>query len=161
MRQREQKGFVFKAGNFWWLKYRDTVMENGQLIRKQVNHRLEAVDPADRRLKRAPQRVLDAAKVFLLPLNTHTLTPESTQNLSEFVDSVYFPYAEGEKRASTLKTDRSRWQRHLKPYCEGIRLRDFRTVTGQQIIAEIARTNDLSRNTLKQLKSLLSAVFKH
>jgi len=40
-----------------------------------------------------------------------------------------------------------------------MRLREFRTVTGERLLQEIARQNDLSKATLKQLKSLLSAIF--
>ena len=49
----------------------------------------------------------------------------------------------------------------MKPRCGNTRLREFRTVTGEQLIADIARQNELSRATLKQFKSFLSAIFKH
>jgi len=74
---------------------------------------------------------------------------------------VYFPHAEQQKRASTVNTDRNRWDKHLQPRCSNVRLREFRTVTGERLLQEIARQNDLSKATLKQLKSLLSAIFKH
>jgi len=63
--------------------------------------------------------------------------------------------------ASTLKTDRNRWKTHLRPRCAEVRLREFRKVTGEHLLQEIARQNSLSKATLKQLKSLLSAIFKH
>jgi integrase len=77
------------------------------------------------------------------------------------VEYVYFPYGETQKRASTLFTDKNRWKTHLKARCGQVRLREFRTVTGEHLIAGITRQSDLSRATLKQLKSFLSAVFKH
>lgn len=63
--------------------------------------------------------------------------------------------------ASTLKTDRNRWKTYLRPRCAEVRLRELRTVTGEHLLQEIARQNSLSKATLKQLKSLLSAIFKH
>jgi integrase len=39
-------------------------------------------------------------------------------------------------------------------------LRGFRTVHGEQMLAEIAKQRKLGRNTLKHIKSLLSGVFK-
>ena len=57
--------------------------------------------------------------------------------------------------------DESRRCAHLAPRIGDVRLRDFKTITGQQVIADIAREKNLSRATLKQCKSLLSAIFKH
>jgi integrase len=115
----------------------------------------------DQRLKRAPESVLVEGEKFLRPFNEGSVTPESTQTLVQFVENVYFPYAEHQKRASTLNTDRNRWKTHLRARCDKLRLREFRTVTGEHLLQEIARHNDLSKATLKQLKSLLSAIFKH
>jgi hypothetical protein len=41
-----------------------------------------------------------------------------------------------------------------------MRLRDFRTLDGEQLLQTIARQTKLAKETLKQIKSLLSAVFK-
>jgi integrase len=164
----KQRGYVFRAGGWWYIKYRDTIIDSNpqspthnQTIRKQQVKKLISVAPEDQRLKRPPESVMAEAEKFLRPLNEGTLTPESTQTLVQFVDDVYFPYAERQKRASTLNTDRNRWNTHLRPRCGKLRLREFRTVTGEHLLQEIARQNDLSKATLKQLKSLLSAIFKH
>jgi hypothetical protein len=100
--------------------------------------RLVTVAAEDQRLKRPPQSVERAAEEFLRPLNEGSVTPESTQNLVQFVENVYFPYAAQQKRASTLKTDRNRWKTHLRPRCAEVRLREFRTVTGEHLLQEIA-----------------------
>ncbi len=94
-------------------------------------------------------------------MNDARVTAESAQTLSQFVEDVYFPHAATQKRASTVYTDRNRWETHLSPRVGDVRLREFRTVTGEHLIADIARNSDLSRATLKQYKSLLSAIFKH
>jgi integrase len=164
----KQRGYVFRAGEWWYIKYRDTIIDTdpqsptfNRTIRRQQVKKLVPVAPEDRRLKRPPESVLAEAEKFLRPLNEGTLTPESSQTLGQFVEEVYFPYAEGQKRASTLKTDYNRWNTHLRPRCGKMRLREFRTVTGEHLLQEIARQNELSKATLKQLKSLLSAIFKH
>jgi integrase len=164
----KQRGYVFRAGGWWYIKYRDTIIDTdpqsptlNQIVRKQQVRKLVAVAPEDQRLKRPPEEVLAEAEKFLRPLNEGTITPESTQTLAQFVEGVYFPHAEHQKRASTLNTDRNRWNTHLRPRCAKMRLREFRTVTGEHLLQEIARQNDLSKATLKQLKSLLSAIFKH
>ena len=30
-RAKRQKGYIFRRGNWWMVRYRETVMENGQL----------------------------------------------------------------------------------------------------------------------------------
>ena len=155
----KQTGHVFRKGDSWFLRYRDSFIENGQEVRKQVCKKLDPVAPEHARMKNPPQAVKDKAQEVLARINTWT--PESNETLDLFTEKVYFPHAENEKRASTLHTDKNRWKNHLKPRCGHVRLREFRTVTGEQLIADIARKNDLSRATLWQLKSFLSAIFKH
>jgi integrase len=164
----KQRGYIFRAGDWWYIKYRDTVIDTDpgsptfhQTVRKQMVKQLVAVAAEDQRLKRPPQSVEEEAEKFLRPINQGSVTPQSTQTLAQFVENVYFPYAAQQKRASTLKTDRNRWSTHLRARCADTRLREFRTVTGEHLLQEVARQNDLSKATLKQLKSLLSAIFKH
>lgn len=52
-------------------------------------------------------------------------------------------------------------ERHLKARFGKKWLRDFRTVDGQRMLEDIARSTDLSRTTLAHLKSLMSGIFKH
>jgi integrase len=164
----EQKGYIFKVGGWWWLKYRDNVIDTdpqsptfNRVVRKQLVRKLEPVQKEHQRLKNAPDEVQRTAKAFLAPLNNNQVTPESTMTVGQFVETVFLPHTEQQHHASTRLSDRVRWEKHLKARCADIRLRDFRTVTGSQIIADIARQNDLSRETLKRLKSFLSGVFKH
>lgn len=164
----KQRGYIFRAGEWWYIKYRDTIINAdpqsptfNQTVRKQLVKKLIPVAREDQRLRHPPESVVAEGERFLRPFNEGTVTPESTQSLDQFVENVYFPHAERQKRASTVATDKNRWKTHLKPRCARIRLREFRTVTGEHLLQEIARHNDLSRATLKQLKSLLSAIFKH
>jgi integrase len=114
------------------------------------------------RLKRPPQEIEDKAKAILQPLNNGTYTPEATRTLGEFVDKVYFPNLETQKRASTVRGYKARWTSQLEPRCGNFRLRDFRTSDGQRIFNDIARENpELCRSTFHHFKSLLSAIFKH
>ena len=41
---RQQTGFVFKASGGWYVKYREDVLENGDIVRKLKTHRLADVD---------------------------------------------------------------------------------------------------------------------
>lgn len=152
-----QAGYVFRKGNSWFVRYRESLVEGGEVVRKQRCKKLCDVAREHAKLKNPPESVLELAEELISPLAN--VNPDSTQTLNSFVERVYFPWAETQKRASTMATDKNRWGNHLKPRCGSIRLREFRTVTGEQLVAEIARQNDVSRATLKQMKSLLSAVF--
>jgi integrase len=123
---------------------------------------IEPVKPEHMRLKRPPQEIEDRAQAMLQPLNNHTYTPEAMQSIEQFVDGVYFPNLETQKRASTVRGYKARWTSQLKTYCGSFRLREFRTSDAQRVLSEIARRNPtLCRSTLHHLRSLLSAIFRH
>ena len=144
------------------LRYRDTVPENGQLVRRQMARQIEPVKPEHMRLKRPPPEIEDKARTMLQPLNNHTYTPEAMQTVEQFVENVYFPNVETQKRASTVRGYKTCWNSQLKPYCGSFRLREFRPSDAQRALSEIARQSpSLCRNTLHHLRSLLSAIFRH
>jgi hypothetical protein len=82
------------------------------------------------------------AEKTLRPLNDGVLVAESTMTLNRFMETVYLPYAERQKRRSTFVGYRNLWKRYIKP--EGDRaLRELRTFECEQILTSIARTHDL------------------
>lgn len=161
-RPRKQSGYIYQRGGWWVLRHRESVVEGGELVRRQLARQVEKVRPEHRRLKRPPQEIVDKAQTILQPLNSHTYTPEATQHLGEFVERVYFPHIETQKRASTVKGYKARWTSQLKPRCGLFRLRDFRTCDAHRILCDVARQHpELRRSTLHHIRSLLSAIFKH
>jgi integrase len=66
-----------------------------------------------------------------------------------------------QRRASTFKGYKAIWEDYLKARSGEVRLREFRTCDAERLLADIARKQPLSRNTLKHIKSLLSGIFKH
>ena len=82
--------------------------------------------------------------------------------MQDFVSQVYFPNMEGEKRASTLKGYKARWDSQLKARCGHFRLKEFGTPEAHKVLADIGRENpELRRSTLHHLRSLLSGIFRH
>jgi integrase len=162
MQMKKQAGYIFRKGDSWFLRYRDTFVENGQLVKRQVARKLAAVEPEHRRLKNPPENVLRLARRFLAPINDGLYQPEKHVTLSDFVEHVYFPNMEGQKRASTMKGYKARWATQLAPRCGDLRVRDFDTPAAQRLLNEIGRADpSLCRSTLHHLKSLLSAIFRH
>ena len=161
-RAREQSGYIYKRGGWWVLRYRENVLEGGVLKRRQLAKQIEQVSPEHQRLKRPPPEIQAKVKDILHPVNTHAYTPEATQTLGEFVDKVYFPNLETQKRASTVKGYKARWTSQLKPRCACIACGTSAHPTAQRILGDVAREDPkLCRSTLHHLRSLLSAIFKH
>ncbi len=155
---RHQKGYVYKKGRWWYVRFYDDVMqEDGSIKRVQVARKVAPVSD-DYRSKGAVKSLVEEK---LRPFNNGHYTPESTMALERFVDTIYLPYVAEQKRPSTFRGYRDIWENHLKARCRSVRLRDFHTSTGEQLLADIAHSNDLSRTMLKHIKSVLSGVFKH
>jgi len=100
------------------------------------------------------------AEKTLRPLNDGVLVAESTMTLNRFMETVYLPYAERQKRRSTFVGYRNLWKRYIKP--DGDRaLREFRTFECEQMLTSIARTHDLCRSTLGHIKHFLGGAFRY
>ncbi len=159
---KKQSGYVFRKGDSWFLRYRDTFVQDGQLVRKQICKRLCPVEPEHARLRKPPQSVLGLADEELHPINAGRIDASKNVTLQDFVCSVYFPNLIAAKRASTMKGYRARWDSQLKARCGHLRLRDFKTPQAHKVLAEIGRANpEFTRSTLHHLRSLLSAIFRH
>jgi hypothetical protein len=127
----------------------------------RVTKRLATVAPEHSRLRNPPPSILELAEEKLRPVNDARVTAESAQTLSSIRGGRVLPPC-GDTEASIHGVHGPQPRKtHLSPRVGDVRLREFRTVTGEHLIADIARNNDLSRATLKQYKSLLSAIFKH
>ena len=116
-RHRKQSGYVYQRAGWWVLRYREDIVENGQITRRQLAKQIEPVSSQHKRCKRPPLEIQKKAEQLLQPLNNHTYTPEATQTLEQFVDRVYFPNAANQKRASTLQGYRARWESQLRARC--------------------------------------------
>jgi integrase len=149
-----QRGTIRKHHGAWTLFYYDTVLQNGQRIRKKVSKKLADVSdeyPTDR-------SVWSLADKILAPLNAGTQVAESSMTVLKFIEDVYLPHVKHELRPSTYKDYNDILRVHLKSKLNGIRLRDFRTLHGQRLMREITGVGHAS---LLRIKSFLSGTFKH
>lgn len=162
MRTREQKGYVWRVGAWWWIRFSDTRIENGVAVRKQgLAQKLSPVMPEHRRLKRPPESVQQEQERFMDKINGSRSTPEHNVTLSDFVRNVWFPNIQNRHAASTVHFYRYYWDHVLSPRCGKDLLRDFSTPAAQGMIETIARQNpQMKKSTLHRLKSIMSAIFK-
>jgi len=143
---RHQKGYLYKKGNLWMIRYYDQrELPDGTIQRVQKAHKLvEAC--GDYRSKTAARVLADE---FLSPLNDRKTTPHSIMSLRRFVEGHYLPFTELHNRISTYHEYRNLWKRYLEPYGD-IALRDFKTPDGERILWDIAKAHDLTSTTLGQ-----------
>ncbi len=152
---RQQSGYIWKVGGSWYGRWREDVLEEGRVVRKQRSAKLAEV--SDRYRCKADVRPLLAEK--LRPINEGRMRPESTLPVADFVENFYLPFVEGNFKPSTIKGYKTLWNVYLAGRLDRVVLRDFRTVDAGKLLADIHRQNDLGRTTLKHIKSLLSGVF--
>ena len=155
---RHQDGYIYKKGRSWYVRYREDVIENGQVVRKQ---RCEKIADYDPNRYRSEKDVRPLAAEKLKPLNENRVSAESAMTLAQFIDGFWMPYVRQQKRPSTVKFYVDVWENHLRARVGNIRLRDFRTCDGERLLADIARTTALSRSSLKHIKSTLSGAFSY
>jgi integrase len=156
---REQRGYIFHQGTRWFVRYYDDVMQpDGTIRRQQVCKKLTVDYGGDYRTEKSVQPFIAE---ILAPLNSGLLNPQSTMLVSEFVEKIYLgEYVEKNLRAATRKQYRDIWENHLKARIGKPTLRDFRTVHGERMLAQIAAQAKLGRSSLRHCKAFLSGAFK-
>ena len=156
-RKRQQTGYIFKAHGQWYVRYFEDRVVEGILCHDRIAKQVGAVTT---RGKRAPRKIEDAAREIVASAAVASANPERVVTMVEFVERIYFPYIEKYKRPSTLKGYRDLWNNHVKARCAGAWLKDIRTFHVQGWLDSIASPGTLGRNSLKHIKTFISAVFK-
>lgn len=158
---RKQTGYVFRAGDNWLIRYRDSRVVDGRVIRKQMAVKLCSVSPKHQRCTRPPKAVKEERDRFMEKINNSTVAPEHLLTLSDFVTQVWTPHVESRWAKSTQCHYGYYWKQILKPRCGSELLRDFSTVKGKALLDGIARENPtMCKATLRRLKSQMSGILK-
>ncbi len=157
MNVRHQQGYIWRKGRSWYGRWRDDVLDEGGVVRKQRSRKL--ADYNDR--YRSESDVRPLLDEILKPLNAGKVSPEGTLTIDEYVERFYLPYAEENCKPSTYSGYKTQWQMYLAPRLTRAVLRDFRTVHAANLLADIHRAHGLGRSTLRHLKAFLSSVFTY
>jgi integrase len=150
-----QDGYIFKQGRSWFLRYRDNVMIDGVVKRKQKLKRLAPVCDQYRTTK----DLEGLRDEFLQPINSGKMRPESTLTVAEFAEKHWLPWAKENCKPSTVAGYETLWKTYLAPNLKKISLRDFRTVDAASLFSDIHREHKIGRSTLLHCKSRLSGIF--
>ena len=152
---RYQKGQLYRDHGAWFVRYRVRVrQEDGSIRLQRKSKRLGSLAKHPKQSDIEPLR-----EAFMQKINSGVSTPESSMTLTEFVETVYLPWAQAEKRASTHKGYKEIWENHLLKRIGQIRLREFRTVHASKLLRAIAAECDLTKTTLQHIKGVLSGIF--
>jgi integrase len=152
-----QAGFIWKKGRSWFGRWRDDVMIDGKLVRKQQCRKL--ADVCDRyRSKKDVRPLLDE---ILSPLNNGRADARGTFALAEYVRLHYLPWAEKNLKPSTFYGYSHIFKHYLEARLAArLTLRDFRTVDATNLLELVHRQTGVGRKHLHHIKALLSGVFR-
>jgi integrase len=153
-KRKQQRGSLYRERGFWYIRYYDDRVIDGQLHRKRIAKKITSANGIN--LKKAREIADQELSQIIKP----QLSPETALNLVDFVEKVYFPRVDQRLRPSTLRGYRGIWKDQLKPYCKDLWLRDVRTKHIQDLLDAIGRRGNLNINSLKHAKSFLSGVFR-
>ena len=155
---RKQTGTIVQRCGRWYLRYWDRENKNGSLVRKRVSRFLGVVAT---RGSRPPADITQAAEDFMHTVNTSKIPPEQNMSIDAFFESVYLPWIKTNRRPDTYKNSRDVWNHHVRALAssERVTLKNVRTFTVQGWLDQIGRS-DLSRSSLKRIKSTLSGGFR-
>jgi integrase len=149
---RTQQGSLFKSHGAWYVRYREYGNKN------PIAQRLASLVEYPKR-----SEVIPLKNEYMDRLNRIGFTSEAGVGIVDFVEKSYFPAIEKKLARSTVKGYKDAWRCHIKSRVKG-RVRDFRTVDGENLMEEIEAHNktgsdDLAHGTYKHVKVTLSAMF--
>jgi integrase len=160
---RTQKGYTYRQGPSWFLRYNDDVMQpDGTIKRVQVLAKLAPFCDEYRNEK----AVRPLAAKILAPINAGDVDPQSTMRIEDFILTTFLPEVKSTLRRSSYKNYNDIFRLHVQPRLAGKTLRKFRCCDAENILADVARqakTKDghpLSHSSLERVKAFLSGVFK-
>jgi integrase len=154
-----QRGSIFESHGSWYVRWWEKVQqEDGSFKWKNPSHRL-----ASKRDFPKKSEVMPLFNEFMDRVNRTAKSPNAGITVVDFFENVYIPAITGRLEASTVKGYRDSWRCHLRERVKG-RVRDFRTVDGENVMTEIeadnkTETDDLAHDTYKHIKVTLSAMF--
>src|SRR5215469_136782 len=150
-----QSGTIVRRSNRWYVRYWERRNISGIIEQKRVSHCLGDVTT---RGKRPPADIENAAAEHMATVNRGTIPADRITTVGQFVEDIYLPWVEQQKRPSTGRSYSNIWKIQLKALCADVWLKNVRTFHVQGWLNSL--DSKLSRNTHKHIKNFLSSVFK-
>lgn len=155
--RRHQRGYVFLKGGSWYLRYRETQVQNDGTVALVQRCRKLADNKGAYRSKKAVRTLADE---FLAPHNNGKITAESSMSVVDFWEKKYLPHVTDQKSPSTVDGYQKMWSRYLKDEMS-MPVRNFRTVDCEGLLTSMVKKYDVCSTTLKHVKHLMSGMFRY
>jgi integrase len=152
-----QSGTIQRKGPSWYVKFRENVVVDGQLVRRQKMMRLCAYGPHYRH--ESDVRELAAERLALVKKTDKR--PVSTGGFNDYVEQTYLPWAKESKKASTFAAYQTYFKRYVRPYTDKLALRDFDISKVAEILEAAAAEYHLNLATTTKVRSVMSAIFAY
>jgi hypothetical protein len=142
-----QQGSIFESHGSWYLRWWEKVrQEDGSFKWEHPCHRLASKEDYPKKSEVKP-----LAEEFMKRVNRTAKSSNAGISIVDFFEDVYLPAINGRLAKSTVKGYRDSWGCHIKSRVKG-RVRDFRTVDGENLMSEIesaskTETDDLAHGT--------------
>lgn len=154
---RTQQGSLFQCHGAWYVRFREQVQQtDGSIKWAQRAKRLASVTDYPKKSEVIPLKNEEMAR-----LNKVGFTVEAGVSIVDFAENVYFPSIEKRLKPSTVKGYKDAWHCHIRDRVTAIRVRDFRTLDGENLMQSLGREHGrkLAHGTYKHIKVTLSAMF--
>jgi len=158
-RRLQQKGDLFDQGGMWKLRWHeDKVLDSGEVVRGWSRAVHIGPSSGSSRLTEKEARRLGWEN-FLAKLDAGVCTPNSAVTLGNFVEQKFLP----DHVALLKKSGRTHYHSMLKHVLPALRKQRLRDITGGdiQIIVSSMLMSDYSVQTVKHVRTVVSAVFTH
>ena len=163
-----QRGSIKQHGNYWVLKYRETVVKDGVRVRKDSYRKLAPIDRNHQPKQdgTAPDSVRALADVELAPLNAGLREPQSADSLLSFLES-FLAKGEGGRGRKLQHATVGAYQDMFKillPHLPDMELRRVRTPDIDRLLRRVAESDGEDRRaqtTYRNLKNFLSSAFRY
>lgn len=164
---RNQTGCIYLNGDNWALRWRETVIIDGQESRKLrfkilgpvTSEHLKNRDRKTRKV-RIPAEVQTAADSLLGIVNS--AAGESVLlTIGDLVENRYLPDIEKATKPATFANYKFLWNRYLKPRISKRIVRDFERADAFRLWAAIHADNPhLRKRSILQVKSVINSIFR-
>jgi len=154
-----QQGSIFESHGSWYVRWWEKERQKDGFFKwKHPSHRL-----ASKRDFPKKSEVKPLVKEFMDRVNRTARSSNAGIAIVDFFENVYILAITGKLADSTVKGYKDSWRCHIKNRVNA-RVRDFRTVDGENLMSEIeaankAETDELAHGTYKHIKVTLSAMF--
>jgi len=152
-----QHGFVFRKGSSWFLRYRDSFLVGGQLVRKQKCVKL--AEYGDR--YRCPSDLDDLVAEKMKGVREAAKCPHSSDSFVDYVESTYLPFVLHTVKPSTFAGYKAHFERYIKPRTGEYALRDFTIAIVARLLRDTASMHRLNHGTVTKIRSILSGIFSY